>query len=84
MKIEELKDEEMYVLCAPDGSIQLTTMAPDFQSCIAMCELLGRSNISQPLTKMFEQGFCIMPVKITVVQNGTEAEGYKKSKALLK
>lgn len=80
MKIEELQNEEMYCLCAPDGSTQLTTLAPDYEMCVAMATILSKAGISQPLDKMFKQGFQIMPVKVTIVQNGTENEAFNKAK----
>lgn len=83
MKIDELKNEEMYVLVAPDGGIQLTTLAPDFATCVAMCQLLASRGIGQPVDKMFEQGFEIMPVKVTIIQNGDAESGFQKSKAKL-
>jgi|GEM_PF-4473291 len=84
MKIDELLDEEMYVLTAPDGSIQLTTLAPDFAMCVAMTTILGKAGFSQPLDKMFKQGFEIMPVKVTIRQNGTAESGFQKAKKTMK
>jgi len=84
MKMDNLKNEEMYVLCAPDGSVQLTTLAPEFVMCIGMAELLASKGISKPVTEMFEAGYEILPVKVTIVQNGTADEGFKKAKKSLK
>lgn len=83
MKLEELKDDEMYVLVAPDGGIQLTTLAPNFSMCVAICELLSKKGISQPLAAMFNMGFEILPVKVSILQNGTSDDGFKKSKQRL-
>ncbi len=78
MKIEELKDDEMYVLCAPDGSIQLTTLAPDFPTCLAMIKLLHKSGLSKSPHEMMISGYTVMPVKVTITQNGDENKALKK------
>jgi hypothetical protein len=80
MKVDELKNEEMYVLVAPDGSIQLTTLAPDYAMCIGMAQLLAKSGIGQPVGEMFEQGFEVMPVKVTILQNGDAESAFQKAK----
>lgn len=80
MKLDELKEDEMYVLCAPDGSPQLTTLAPDFAMCIGFAELLASKGIGEPVTKLFNKGFEILPVKVTILQNGTADEGFQKAK----
>jgi hypothetical protein len=78
MKFEELIDEEMYALVAPDGFMQLSTMAPDFPMCVAMCEMMAKAGISLPLHEMLEQGFMILPIKITAKLNGDENSAFKK------
>ena len=80
MKVDELKNEEMYVLVAPDGSIQLTTLAPDYAMCIAMGELLASKGISQSVASMFEQGYEVMPVKVSILQNGDAETAFQKAK----
>lgn len=77
MKFEELIDEEMYTLVAPDGCMQLSTMAPDFPMCVAMCQMMAKAGMSQPLHELFEQGFTILPIKITVKLNGDENTAFK-------
>lgn len=84
MKIEELIEEEMYVLVAPDGSTQISTLAPDFAMCVAFTTMLGKEGISEPLHEMLEKGFTIMPVKVTIKANGTEDEGFQKAKKQMK
>lgn len=83
MIVEELKDEEMYCLCAPDGSLQISTLAPDFEMCVAFCQLLGEVGISEPLVKMFKKGFKIMPVKVTILQNGDENKPFQQEKRII-
>jgi len=81
VNFEEIQNEEMYVLVAPDGSCQLSTMAPDFPMCIAMVKLLHQKGISKSYHEMVVIGdYKIMPIKVTVVANGTEEEGFQKFK----
>lgn len=80
MKVDELKNEEMYVLCAPDGSIQISSLAPDFATCLGYSEMLASKGIGQPVADLFKQGFEIMPVKVTILQNGTAESGFQKAK----
>jgi len=73
MKIEELKNEEMYCLFTPDGSAQLTTLAPDFPMCVAMIRMLHKAGMGESFHELLKvKGFMIMPVKVTIVQNGDE------------
>lgn len=81
MKFEELQNEEMYVMVAPDGSIQVTTLAPDFAMCTAMVHMLHKSGMSKSLQSMLQNGFKVMPVKVTITQNGDEDKAFQKSKS---
>ncbi|OSZ79301.1 hypothetical protein CAP35_13895 [Chitinophagaceae bacterium IBVUCB1] len=80
VKLNEIKEESFYAFVAPDGSWQAATTAPDFQTCIAITEVLSRSGICKNPAEMFSDGFAILPVKITVVQDGTEEEGFQRFK----
>lgn len=84
MILQEIKDEEFYVLASPDGTPQLFSIAPDLETCIAMCEMLAKSGMSQSLAKLFEEGFEILPIKLGIVANGTAEEGFQKAKQKLK
>ena len=76
--MEELHEEEMYCLIAPDGSPQLMTLAPDFPMCYGVIKLLEESGTGQSPEKLFKRGYKIFPVKITVTQNGTEETAFEK------
>lgn len=84
VKLEELKNEEMYCLVAPDGSAQISTLAPDFAMCIGIAELMASSGIGQPVAEMFSQGYSILPVKVTVLQNGSAESGFQKAKKMMR
>lgn len=84
MILQELKDWEMYVLVAPDGTPQLFSIAPDFETCIAMCELLAKAGICRPLAILFEEKYEILPIKLSIIGNGTAEEGFKIAKQKLK
>lgn len=83
VKLDELQNEEMYCLVAPDGSVQIMTLAPDFAICIGMAELMASKGLCKPVSEMFSKGYSILPVKVTIVQNGSEEDGFKKAKSIL-
>jgi hypothetical protein len=84
MKLDELKEEEMYLFLAPDGSCQLATLARDFAMCMGIAELMALHGLGKSPSEMFDQGFEIIPVKVTVVQNGTADEGFQKAKKMMR
>lgn len=80
MKFEELKDEEMYVLVAPDGTPQLSTMAPEYAMCVAFCQLLAEKKICEHPAKMFKQGYEILRVKVNMSQMGDAESAFQAAK----
>jgi hypothetical protein len=84
MKLEEIKDEEFYALIAPDGTPQLVSIAPDLETCIAMCELLSKFGMSRPLAILFEENYKVLPIKLSILSNGAAEEGFQKAKQKLK
>jgi hypothetical protein len=80
MKIEELENEKMCALFAPDGSFQAMTLAPDFPSCVAQIKMLHGSRMCQSYHKLSLEGFKILPVKITMIQDGTEEDLFNETK----
>lgn len=81
MKFQELIEEEMYVLVAPDGSWQAMTLAPDFVTCVAQIRLMHQHGIGKSFHELVKvKGFRILPVKVSMIQNGTEDEGFQKAK----
>lgn len=84
MQLEEIKDDDFYALVAPDGTPQLFSIAPDFETCIAMCELLSKSGMSRPLAILFEENYEVLPIKLSILSNGTAEEGFQKAKQKLK
>jgi hypothetical protein len=83
MKLQEIKDEELYVLVADDGNPQLFSLAPDFATCIGMVEMLASKGVSRPLNILFEEGYEILPIKLSIIGNGTAEEGFQKAKQKL-
>lgn len=80
MKLEEIQSEEFYVLCAPDGAMQLTTLSPDFPTCVGMIKLLHKSGVSKSFHQMVNiDGYKILPVKVTIIQDGDENKAFKKT-----
>jgi hypothetical protein len=78
MKIEELNEEEMYCLFAPDGTWQPMTLAHDFPTCMAVIKLLHKAGLSKSFHELAVlKGFKVMPIKITMVQNGDENKPFQ-------
>lgn len=80
MKLDELKEEEMYVLVAPDGTPQLSTLAPDYASCLGFCQLLAEKKICEHPAKSFKQGFEILMVKVSMSQLGDAEAAFLAAK----
>lgn len=83
IKFEELKEEAMYCFVAPDGSPQLATLAPDYAYCVGLAQVLSMSGVCKTASQMFEEGFEILPVKVTVIQNGTAEDAFNTAKESL-
>lgn len=84
MELTEMYNEEMYVLVAPDGSWQGMTLSPDYATCIATIKMLHKSGICESYHELVKmKGFEILPVKVTMLQNGTAEEGFQKAKQKL-
>lgn len=80
--MEALKNEEMYVLVAPDGNPQPMTMGPDFETCVSVCTMLELVGLSTPLKRLFADGFKILPVLVTIVPNGDEDKQFAGQKRI--
>lgn len=78
MKVEEVKDEEMYCLFTPDGFWQPSTLAPDFAFCLAFIKMLHKKGIGKSFHQLTLEGCKIMPVKVSIVQNGDENKPFRK------
>jgi hypothetical protein len=48
-----------------------------------MAEMLASKGIGRPLDVLFSEGYEILPVKISILANGTAEEGFQKSKQKL-
>lgn len=83
MILQEVKEEEMYVLVSPDGHPQLFSIAPDMETCIGMCNLFAKAGICNPLAELFEGGFEVLPIKVSIIGNGTAEEGFQRAKQKL-
>lgn len=78
MKIEEISNQEMYCLFAPDGSWQPMTLAPDFPTCVAVMRMLHKCGVSESFHELVKvRGFKILPIRISFVQDGDENKPFK-------
>lgn len=80
MVIEEIKDQPMCALFAPDGSWQGMTLAPDFPICLAQIKMLHKAGLSQSYHVLSTKGFKVMPIKITMTQAGDEETAFQNAK----
>ena len=83
MKLDEINNEEWYVLTAADGTPQIFSLSPDFETCIGMTEMLASKGICRPLSVLFAEGYEILPIKLSILSNGTAEEGFQKAKQKL-
>jgi hypothetical protein len=81
--LEEMHEQEMYCLVAPDGTPQPMMLAEDFACCMATAKLLHKAGIAESIAKLMYKGFKIVPVKVTITQNGTAEEGFQRAKTKL-
>lgn len=73
MNLQDFIEEEYYVL-----------VAPDFATCIAQVKMLHKCGMSESFHELVKvRGFEIIPVKVTIIQNGTAEEGYQAAKQKL-
>lgn len=80
LKLVKFQDEEMYVLVAPDGNPQISTLAADFEMCLAFGQLLASKGISEHPAKLFKKGFQILRVKVTMEQMGDAESAFQAAK----
>jgi len=78
--MDNLVEQEMCVLVAPDGSPQPMTLGADFASCVATVRLMHKANLGRSLHELLYKGFKILPVKVTIIQNGTEEDAFQAAK----
>jgi hypothetical protein len=84
MIIEEVTNEEMCCLFAPDGSWQPMTLASDFAMCVAQIRLLHSKGLCQSYHQFSMKGFKILPIKVTMVQDGDEETAYNRAKETIR
>ncbi|RIV20365.1 hypothetical protein DYU11_20145 [Fibrisoma montanum] len=82
MKIDEMHQEDFFVLVAPDGTPQTATLGQDIPESFAITKLLAKAGYGQTPEALIRQGFRFMPVKLTITQNGPHDEA--KNLALAK
>lgn len=65
--IEPIINEEFHVWVAPDGTIQLTLLAPDLPTCMAVAKLWHKKGLGKSPHEMKMSGFTIQKVRVTIV-----------------
>jgi hypothetical protein len=64
----EIKEEEFYALVAPDGNVQVSSLAPDIIMCMAFCKMLYKAGMSKSPHEMKTKGFTYQKVKLTITK----------------
>ena len=73
--IEPIIEEEFYCLTAADGSLQISSLAPDLPMCMGFVKLLHKSGMGMSWHELKMKGFTYEKVMLTVVADGKiEAE----------
>lgn len=81
MEFQKFENEDMVVLVAPDGHPQPMTLAEDFPTCVAVIELQAKAKLGKPFAKLLNEGFKILPVKLSMTQSGDENTAFDAAKA---
>lgn len=79
-KFETINSEEMCVWVAPDGTPQPALIGEDMAMCLSLAEMFSKSGLVKSPSQMFSEGWQILPVKVTIEQNGTEEDAFQKMK----
>ena len=69
--IEPIIEETFYCLVAPDGNLQLLSLAPELSISMAVIKLLHKSGMGMSWHEMKTKGFTYEKVKVTVVAKHT-------------
>lgn len=84
LMFEEVKEQEMYILVAPDGSWQGMTLAPDFETCVAVIKMMHSKGFGKSFHELVKiKGFQILPVIVSMKQMGDEESGFQWAKQKL-
>jgi hypothetical protein len=70
MQVEEMNQLSMFAFIAPDGVVQTATMAYDMAGSYAITKVLAKGGLGQSPASLFRQGFRIVPITVTIHQNG--------------
>lgn len=70
--IDPIIEEEFYCLVAPDGSLQVSSLTPDYPMCLAFTKLLNESGMGMSLNELRKKGFTFQKVIVTIreINNG--------------
>lgn len=79
--IEPIVNEEFFVWVAPDGSMQLSLIAPDYATCMAIAKLSHKYGMSQSVFEMRRKGFTIEKVKVNIIPTGEDVPQFKMESA---
>ena len=80
IKLEEMKDEQMYCLVAPDGSPQVMSLADDYIMCMTIISILEQKGVIKPFAELSRIGYQILPVKLSLIQTGTAEDAFQSAK----
>lgn len=67
-----INEQEFYAWIAPDGEIQITTMAEDLVLLNAITRLFSKSGLCKTEAEMRKHGFVIEKVIVTIKNNASQ------------
>lgn len=83
--LQEIKDEEMYVLVAPDGTWQAMTLSPTYEACVGLIRMLHKAGMAKSYHELVKEKGCeIAPVTVSAYQHLTAEQGFEKAKQKLR
>lgn len=64
--MQEINNEPFVAWVAPDGTVQLPTIAPNHDFCIGYTNMMAAKGLGKSYSEMRKEGFSIMPILLTV------------------
>ncbi len=66
--MEEINQEPFYAWVAPDGTVQVTLLAPDEPTAIAVAKMWHKAGYGKSPHEMKLSGFTIQPILLTITK----------------
>lgn len=69
MNFEPINNEDYFAWIAPDGTVQVATIGPDKETCLAFSKMLSNKGLSKSPATMMREGYRIDRIHLTVTRH---------------